>query len=109
MLSMSAQFVKSGTANANYTSVLTLLLRLRQGRFIFRVTCYGSLMSSIKACVHPSLVTKSLDTDVDAITDAVSKSSISAAPEKDEADELADLLGGLGVAKGKTCQMCFVK
>lgn len=85
------KFIKSGTANANYTSVLTLLLRLRQ------------------ACVHPSLVTKSLDTDVDAITDAVSKSSISAAPEKDEADELADLLGGLGVAKGKTCQMCFVK
>nr|KIR45923.1 hypothetical protein I312_04893 [Cryptococcus bacillisporus CA1280] len=85
------KFVKSGTANANYTSVLTLLLRLRQ------------------ACVHPSLVTKSLDTDVDAITDAVSKSSISTAPEKDEADELADLLGGLGVAKGKTCQMCFVK
>lgn len=44
MLSMSAQFVKSGTANANYTSVLTLLLRLRQGGFTFRFICYGSLM-----------------------------------------------------------------
>ncbi|WVQ77121.1 hypothetical protein IAR50_006804 [Cryptococcus sp. DSM 104548] len=81
------KFVKSGSATANYTSVLTLLLRLRQ------------------ACVHPSLVINSLDTDEALGEDIVAK----AAPVKDEADELADLLGGLGVAKGKTCAICFVK
>ncbi|OCF42130.1 hypothetical protein I317_04101 [Kwoniella heveanensis CBS 569] len=84
------KFVRSGTAMANYTSVLTLLLRLRQ------------------ACVHPSLVTKSLSVDAEAITDGSSQpKEVTEAP--DQADELADLLGGLGVASGKTCQMCFVK
>ncbi|WWC86455.1 uncharacterized protein L201_001332 [Kwoniella dendrophila CBS 6074] len=83
------KFVKNGTAQANYTSVLTLLLRLRQ------------------ACVHPSLVTKSLTTDPDAIGDAETQPK--EVEVTDQADELADLLGGLGVAKGKTCQMCFVK
>ncbi|ODO05828.1 hypothetical protein I350_04889 [Cryptococcus amylolentus CBS 6273] len=81
------KFVKSGSATANYTSVLTLLLRLRQ------------------ACVHPSLVTNSLDMGEALEADDVAK----AAPVKDEADELADMLGGLGVAKGKTCSICFVK
>ncbi|WRT64369.1 uncharacterized protein IL334_001301 [Kwoniella shivajii] len=83
------RFVKSGTAMANYTSVLTMLLRLRQ------------------ACVHPSLVTKSLTLDTDAITDSASQPKELESP--DQADELADLLGGLGVESGKTCQMCFVK
>ncbi|WVQ97656.1 hypothetical protein IAU59_004770 [Kwoniella sp. CBS 9459] len=84
------KFVKNGTAMANYTSVLTLLLRLRQ------------------ACVHPSLVTKSLSVDAEAIADGGTQpKEVTEAP--DQADELADLLGGLGVASGKTCQMCFVK
>ncbi|WWC66176.1 uncharacterized protein I206_100077 [Kwoniella pini CBS 10737] len=83
------KFVKSGTAAANYTSVLTMLLRLRQ------------------ACVHPSLVTKSLTTDSDALGDAQTQPK--EVETTDQADELADLLGGLGVAGGKTCQMCFVK
>lgn len=29
--------------------------------------------------------------------------------ELDQADELADLLGGLGVADGKNCDVCFTK
>nr|XP_019049476.1 hypothetical protein I302_03265 [Kwoniella bestiolae CBS 10118]OCF28406.1 hypothetical protein I302_03265 [Kwoniella bestiolae CBS 10118] len=83
------KFVKNGTAMANYTSVLTMLLRLRQ------------------ACVHPLLVTKSLTTDSDAIGDATTQpKEVEAA---DQADELADLLGELGVGSGKTCQLCFVK
>ncbi|WVF70244.1 hypothetical protein IAT40_005033 [Kwoniella sp. CBS 6097] len=84
------KFLKNGTAMANYTSVLTLLLRLRQ------------------ACVHPSLVTKSLSVDAEAIADGTAQpKEVTEAP--DQADELADLLGGLDVASGKTCQMCFVK
>ncbi|WVR06061.1 hypothetical protein IAU60_003089 [Kwoniella sp. DSM 27419] len=85
------KFLRNGTAMNNYTSVLTMLLRLRQ------------------ACVHPSLVTKSVATDVDAIADEASKPKEVLAEALDQADELADLLGGLGVASGKTCQMCFVK
>ncbi|WWC58824.1 uncharacterized protein I303_101368 [Kwoniella dejecticola CBS 10117] len=85
-----SRFVKSGTATANYTSVLTMLLRLRQ------------------ACVHPSLVTKSLITDSDALS-GEAQSQPKEEEKTDQADELADLLGGLGVAGGKTCQMCFVK
>ena len=74
---------------ANYTSVLTMLLRLRQ------------------ACDHPSLVTNSISMDKDAIQNE------NQAPdnelESDEADELADMLGGLGVDEEKKCQLCFVK
>jgi len=29
--------------------------------------------------------------------------------DRDQADDLADLLGGLGVDKAKTCEMCFCK
>ncbi|WWD17666.1 hypothetical protein CI109_102107 [Kwoniella shandongensis] len=85
-----SRFVKAGTAMHNYTSVLTLLLRLRQ------------------ACVHPSLVTRSLSTtDADAMTDGTSTPK--EAEKTDKADELAELLGLMGVAGGKTCQMCFIK
>ncbi|WVQ61960.1 uncharacterized protein L199_000093 [Kwoniella botswanensis] len=83
------KFVKNGSAMANYTSVLTMLLRLRQ------------------ACVHPLLVTKSLTTDSDAIGDAATQPK--EVETADQADELADLLGGLGVGSGKTCQLCYVK
>ncbi|WVO16853.1 hypothetical protein L204_104539 [Cryptococcus depauperatus] len=86
------KFVKSGTVNANYTSVLTLLLRLRQ------------------ACVHPSLVTRSMNSDADMITDEIPASiTLDTTSTRDEADDLADILGGLRVVKGKTCKMCFVK
>ncbi|WVQ82473.1 hypothetical protein IAT38_004602 [Cryptococcus sp. DSM 104549] len=91
------KFVKSG-GKFNQMSMLTLLLRLRQ------------------ACVHPTLVTKSISTDADAIgaTASAGASRVSSSQNlveapKDDADDLADLLGGLGVAKGKTCQMCFIK
>lgn len=57
---------------SNYTSVLTMLLRLRQ------------------ACDHPSLVASSF-------TQATN----------DDADGLADLLGGLGVDDEKKCEICF--
>ncbi|GFZ45489.1 Hydrolase acting on acid anhydrides to facilitate cellular and subcellular movement [Saitozyma sp. JCM 24511] len=72
------KFLRNGTAMANYTSVLTMLLRLRQ------------------ACDHPALVTASLAVDSDELKLAV-----------DDADDLADLLGGLGVDKGKKCEMCY--
>lgn len=56
------------------------------------------------ACCHPALVTAALDQDKDAI-------DIRAAPKSDEqdADDLAALLGGIGLEGGKQakCDMCF--
>ncbi|KAJ9105493.1 hypothetical protein QFC21_001864 [Naganishia friedmannii] len=73
------KFLKAGTALSNYTSVLTMLLRL-------------------------PLVTAALDQDKDAI-------DIRPAPKDDEqeADDLALLLGGIGLEGGKQakCDMCF--
>jgi hypothetical protein len=70
---------------ANYTSVLTMLLRMRQ------------------ACDHPSLVTASLATDQDAVNATAAKLD-----EVDDADDLADMLSGLGVG-GKKCEVCFTR
>ncbi|RSH87961.1 uncharacterized protein EHS24_000484 [Apiotrichum porosum] len=74
------KFLRNGSAMSNYTSVLSMLLRLRQ------------------ACDHPALVTKALAYDVDALENS----------QADQADELADLLSGLGVASEKKCEICFV-
>lgn len=82
---------------SNYTSVLTMLLRLRQGELLS--LGYANLL----ACDHPSLVTKSLVTDQDAIANQTANTT---ADESD--DELADLLGGLAVAKEQKCDICFV-
>lgn len=68
---------------SNYTSVLTMLLRMRQ------------------ACDHPSLVASSLQTDIDAIDSRPS------AQAEEEATELADMFGGLGVGGEAKCDICF--
>ena len=85
---------------SNYTSVLTMLLRLRQGmcsvRHEFRLT---------EACDHPSLVASALSVDADAIENKKPPGG----EEDDIADDLADLLGGLGVDKAKKCEVCFIK
>lgn len=67
------------------TSILTMLLRLRQ------------------ACDHPELVSQSFSADPDAIAPAPPATSTE---EDKEADELADLLGGLSVGKRATCTVC---
>ena len=56
------------------------------------------------ACDHPSLVAHSLSEDKDAL-----ESKAAPAEEKDEADDLANLLGGLGVAGGAKCEVCFIQ
>ncbi|KAF7982840.1 hypothetical protein HWV62_25802 [Athelia sp. TMB] len=75
------KLMNAGQAQKNYTNILTMLLRLRQ------------------ACNHPSLVNKDYKADIDAI-EPKSASKIG----DDEADELADMFGTLGVTK--RCQMC---
>lgn len=66
-----------------YTSILVLLLRLRQ------------------ACNHPSLVSEDYKKDRDAVEPKGGNSQ-----GDDDADELADMLGGLGLSQTKRCQFC---
>ncbi len=51
-------------------------------------------------------MTASLSVDKEAIDDRPVETKHD---EPDQADELADLLGGLGVVNGKKCEVCFVK
>ncbi|CAE6481662.1 unnamed protein product [Rhizoctonia solani] len=77
------KFIRAGTVMKNYTSVLLLLLRLRQ------------------ACDHPSLVSKDFQKDLDAVESRPAKK------DDDEDDELADLFQKMGVDKRVlTCAIC---
>ncbi|THH19390.1 hypothetical protein EW146_g1739 [Bondarzewia mesenterica] len=79
-----SDIVKSGALNKNYTSVLVLLLRLRQ------------------ACDHPSLVSQDYKKDKEAVQPQESKKNDN--DSDSDADELADMLGQLGL--GRACQVC---
>lgn len=83
-----------GGGKADYIGALVLLLRLRQ------------------ACNHPQLVGGHLGKDKDALATGSTSHSGSQTPRKPvsdkDADDLADLLGGLTVAT-KQCDICQVE
>ncbi|ORY62654.1 SNF2 family N-terminal domain-containing protein [Pseudomassariella vexata] len=78
----SLESMMKSKGKVNYANALVLLLRLRQ------------------VCNHPKLVEGKLEKDKDAL-------STDAKPKKDDGDvdDLADLLGGLGV-EAKHCDIC---
>ncbi|KAL5520694.1 hypothetical protein ACEPAF_2696 [Sanghuangporus sanghuang] len=78
------KFRQSGDIARNYTSVLVLLLRLRQ------------------ACNHPSLLSKEFSLDRDVVEPQVTKDEKSVV----DADRLADLLGQMDVSSTRKCLMC---
>ncbi|KAL1413004.1 hypothetical protein Q8F55_000753 [Vanrija albida] len=80
------RYLRSGTAMSNYTSVLSMLLRLRQ------------------ACDHPALVTKSLAVDKDALDPEPEKPE---GVDKDTAD-LVDMFAKTGIISEAKCEICFV-
>ncbi|SGZ31931.1 BQ5605_C042g12047 [Microbotryum silenes-dioicae] len=80
-------FVDAGTVMSNYTSVLTLLLRMRQ------------------ACSHPALVTGNKVDEAEAIDINVDPNKATAIGVIDDETGLANLLGGLSV-ETSTCAMC---
>lgn len=106
------KFIERGTVMTNYTSVLVLLLRLRQGagsgRCCESPILRGRLIEILLACDHPALLSKDFTKDLDALD-----SKPQAPPgdddedEKKEVDELAGLLGGLGIAKSNQCTICM--
>ncbi|KAF9511453.1 hypothetical protein BS47DRAFT_1373028 [Hydnum rufescens UP504] len=82
------KFIERGEVMNNYTSILVLLLRLRQ------------------ACDHPALVSKDFTKDADAIESKVPQSQ-----EDDDdknVDELAGLMGSMGLSRelDKKCDIC---
>jgi SNF2 family DNA or RNA helicase len=91
---------------ANYTSVLLLLLRLRQGTFSRDILRFSqlsiNLISFDLACNHPCLVSKDYKTDREAIEPRTKKTS------DDDDDELAAMFGQLGVTPSRKCQVCQV-
>ncbi|KAI0342449.1 hypothetical protein BDW22DRAFT_1330967 [Trametopsis cervina] len=77
---------QQGDMSRNYTSMLMLLLRMRQ------------------ACNHPSLVAQDYRKDTEAVEPKAAKDDKDL---DDAADDLADLMGGMGLgASKKRCQMC---
>ncbi|KAG0693585.1 SNF2 family N-terminal domain-containing protein [Suillus ampliporus] len=78
------KLVQANEASKNYTHVLLMLLRLRQ------------------ACNHPSLVYKDYRIDSEAAEPRPAKND----DADEDADELAALLGQMGVSNGKKCQLC---
>ncbi|KAI0692705.1 SNF2 family N-terminal domain-containing protein [Cytidiella melzeri] len=77
---------QQGDMSKNYTSMLVLLLRLRQ------------------ACNHPSLIAQDYRKDKEAVDPKAAKDDKDL---EEDADSLADLMGGLGLtASSKRCQMC---
>ncbi|TIC08566.1 hypothetical protein E3Q15_03924 [Wallemia mellicola] len=80
-----SKFVTDGNINSRYTSVLTMLLRLRQ------------------ACCHPQLVTKAYTADDFVSNDINTTSNKDVEEEQDQqaADDLADLFAGMGMDESK--------
>lgn len=88
---------------ANITSVLTMLLRLRQGAY--RIPLLGKEVTDHIACDHPSLVISKVATHIDAIV-STEVSPVGRDEADVEADDLASLLGGLKVEGTSTCAIC---
>lgn len=90
----------AGQLQKAYTSMLVLLLRLRQGKTqVTRASSSRSYFSLVLACNHPSLLGVDYKKDQEAVEPKASKNN-----DDDEADELAALMGGLGLTK--RCQFC---
>ncbi|KZT54103.1 hypothetical protein CALCODRAFT_473944 [Calocera cornea HHB12733] len=85
------KFLKRGDVMKNYTSVLVLLLRMRQ------------------ACGHPGLVSKDFGEDKDALEPKLARTETDEQEvTRQEEDELTDLLGKMSVGdKAAMCKICL--
>ncbi|KAF8314018.1 hypothetical protein DL93DRAFT_1101779 [Clavulina sp. PMI_390] len=84
------KFIEKGTVMENYTSVLVLLLRLRQ------------------ACDHPALLSKDFVKDLDALdAKPASTQGDDDDDDKKEVDDLAGLMDNLGIGNAVKCSICM--
>ena len=95
------KFVKNNEVMKNYTNVMVLLLRLRQGEPTTESTTLSFHILMVgEACNHPSLVSKDYNADREAIESRPN-------PKDDQEDEeLTTMFQQLVVSKGKKCQLC---
>ena len=98
----SLEKLRQGDINKAYTSVLVLLLRLRQGSWHHPLPRCGNADRIRAACNHPCLISKDYKTDAEAVDP---KSASQNNDEEDDADDLAGLMAGLGITR-KPCQLC---
>jgi SNF2 family DNA or RNA helicase len=89
------KLVMRGDVMKSYTSVLVLLLRLRQGTMI--TVARKPLTKFLAACNHPALIQKDYRKDAEALDTL---------PTKNDDDQLADLLAGLAVTNEQKCSIC---
>jgi SNF2 family DNA or RNA helicase len=103
-----SKFQRAGSLQANYTAILTLLLRLRQGSCV-ATTQEGLADVRRSACNHPGLVTRDLLKDKDALESKPADKGQADPLRDDEGDELADALAGLTVETSRKCTVCFAR
>ncbi len=95
------KFVKNNEVMKNYTNVMVLLLRLRQGEPTTESTTLSFHILMVgEACNHPSLVSKDYNADREAIE------SRPTSKDDQEDEELTTMFQQLVVSKGKKCQLC---
>jgi SNF2 family DNA or RNA helicase len=92
-----------GSDNRSYTSILLLLLRLRQGG-IFSVDNAGINLLINAACNHPMLISKDYQDD----SEALESTPVKNGEDEDDEDGLAAMFGRLNV-KTRVCQVCQAK
>lgn len=98
------KLMSQNKGNNAYMSVLLLLLRLRQGSLLPQCSWIKIDMCSFKlACNSPVLIAEDYKMDMDAVDPK--KKNIDS--KDDEADDLADAFGQLGVTR--KCQVCMVE
>ena len=95
------QFMKAGTVMSNYTSVLTLILRLRQG--LSKANIFIHELISYIACNHPTLVTKSF-VEEEVVGPASNNSDHAKELHNDAADSLADMLSSVAISQENSSQ-----
>ena len=98
------KFQNSG--NRAYMHALTLLLRLRQGTFIWSVCSRANVDHENLACDHPSLVNGDWKADEDAVVNQPENPS---QEEDDDGKDLAKALDSLNLGAASKCQLCFVR
>lgn len=102
------KFIKRGEVMRNYTQVMLLLLRLRQGVFFvlsIGTLCCSSCMS-LAACNHPILVSKDFQKDADALD----SKPIGQSQQDDDDGGLADIFQKMGIDDAaRRCDVCQIE
>lgn len=106
MAAVMARIQKTGDSGA-YIHMLTMLLRLRQGKWLWFAYLQLCVDRENLACDHPSLVNGDWKEDEDVVINQLES------PTQDDDDDdgkgLANALNNLNIGAASKCQLCFTK